>query len=137
MSRPPSATHCTALSRKGAAVPYGSISTASKRGQSGGFERCITATASPRLGMTTSSVSPLRFTFSLRAASAVGSRSLATTLSTSGISSTYRNARSPEAVIASSTRMRRGPAAEVGPDGASGAASASGAGSDSSAAAAS
>ena len=87
ISIPPSATACTAESRNGAAVPYGSRSTTSKRSPAGGRDACISAAASPTCASTAPPSSiPLRRKFSRIAATAPSSRSFATTVRTPGTS---------------------------------------------------
>ena len=107
-SKPPSATVCTAPSSSVDGVPYGSRSTASN------IFSCVIMSmrTSPALGTTLATAASaasecfaLNSTFRAIDATAVGSRSLATTHPTSSSSRAYLMARRPDAAMPSRMRM--------------------------------
>lgn len=99
---PPSATDVTAASRRNAAEPYGSRSTAEKRRSAA---RCdaMSATASAHDGTTTWGDTPLCATLRVMVATASGSMSLAVTVDRPGTSRWYRRERRPDAASPSRT----------------------------------
>mmetsp|Transcript_13594 Transcript_13594/g.43576 ORF Transcript_13594/g.43576 Transcript_13594/m.43576 type:complete len:231 (+) Transcript_13594:577-1269(+) len=113
ISKPPSLTACTAPSRKGEAVPYGSRSTTSKRPPAGGRDAYRSATASPTVDVTLQLCSPPPSRRPLRPKLedivwwATGSTSFATTSRSPLTSLAYRIVRNPLADSASSTRRPR------------------------------
>mmetsp|Transcript_17834 Transcript_17834/g.57410 ORF Transcript_17834/g.57410 Transcript_17834/m.57410 type:complete len:247 (-) Transcript_17834:167-907(-) len=113
ISKPPSLTACTAPSRKGEAVPYGSRSTTSKRSPAGGRDAYSSAAASPTVDVTLQLCSPppsrrpLRPKLEAIVWWATGSTSFATTSRSPLTSLAYRIVRNPLADSASSTRRPR------------------------------